>query len=71
MKDQKTVKEWLETLDEPYRSQALENLNPQYADILENDLIDALSGAFDWGDSPEDFEYWEDIGDRIYDNRVG
>ena len=59
----KTVKEWLETLDEPYRSQALENLNMniEYADILEPSLADALSGAFTWKGTPQGHDYWSKL----------
>jgi len=65
MKDQKTVKEWLETLDEPYRSQALENGNIQYASITEDNVYEALWGAFNWGESPQGYEYWNRFHDTL------
>jgi hypothetical protein len=61
----KTVKEWLETLDEPYRSQALENLLPEYASILEYSVNEALLGAFTWVNSPQGYEYWADYEDSL------
>jgi hypothetical protein len=63
----KTVKEWLETLDEPYRSQALENLFAPFASILEANILEALSGGFDWGESNQGFAYWEELYMQIHD----
>lgn len=57
----KTVKEWLETLDEPYRSQALENLDEEYGDMIEPNLAEALWGAFVWDDTPQGNDYWRDF----------
>lgn len=58
----KTAKEWLETLPEPYRSQALENLNvvrcypqPDYECI---DKSSAIENGFSWRLTIEGYDYW-------------
>ncbi len=65
----KTIKEHLETLPEPYRSQALENYNPRF---LGDDppqkfeqVSEALIYAFDWTESPEGEEYWDKYQDSL------
>lgn len=65
---QKTVKEWLKELTEPYRSQALENIeNPEcYADPTEK--VESLYYALDnftWRNSPQGQKYWQEVSDCI------
>ena len=55
----KTIKEWLETLDEPYRSQALELV--LYPNVIVKDVINALYGAFNFITSPQGKDYWHDL----------
>jgi hypothetical protein len=65
--EQKTIKEWLETLPEPYRTQALENtkdLAPNRLTEYTSSLPDALFCAFAWGKSPEGNEYWTEVSIR-------
>lgn len=57
----KTIREWLEELPEPYRSQALENMDIEDADIEHDNFERALCGAFLWMDSPEGWDYWNKI----------
>jgi hypothetical protein len=60
----KTIKQWLETLPEPYRGQALANLkNPEQID---NSLNGALKGAFVWETSAEGHAYWEEVAKGKY-----
>lgn len=61
----KTIEDWLNELDEPYRTQAIENTK-NLADTTELDrpafgISDALSCAFIWGRSPEGHIYWSDL----------
>lgn len=62
--EQKTTKQWLEMLPEPYKSQAIENTRSFYPHRL-NDLHtsqdNALTSAFSWLDSPQGYEYWHDV----------
>ena len=63
----KTIREWLESLPEPYRSQALENMDnyrrpyaPE-AHSSHGNLEEALMAAFLWYDTPQGREYWENV----------
>lgn len=57
----KTIKEYLESLPEPARAQALKNLLPSEQDKEAENLSDALLGAFEWAGSPEGHKYWMDV----------
>jgi len=57
----KTIKEWLEQLPEPYRKQALQNLDPAETHTLREDMSSALDIAFLWKPSPEGWRYWEEL----------
>lgn len=54
----KTIREWLEELPEPYRSEALKNADKDKLDAMEDLLSHAIAEAFDWEDSPQGFDYW-------------
>lgn len=61
----KTIKEWLEELPEPYRTQAIDNMNQATerhglrVDLIEEEsLSKALCGAFSWALSKEGASYW-------------
>ena len=60
----KTI-EWLRTLDEPYRTQAI--INTSVSDLLvqKDSLEEALADAFYWGESPEGDDYWSEIFSKI------
>jgi hypothetical protein len=75
----KTRKDFFEELPEPYRTQAINNTNEQ-AKITNSLTIDrrydgltqeaksleqALGGGFRWLDSPEGFNYWNDVVIKI------
>lgn len=60
--EEKTTKEWLESLPEPHRIEAIQNTDPE---ILASDSIktfdNALSGAFAWKETPQGYGYWSDL----------
>ena len=60
----KTIKEWLEGLDEPERSQALTNLNLHYVNIERESADRALLVSFCWSDSSEGVKYWSEIFEK-------
>ena len=61
----KTIKEWLETLPEPYRSEALSNSDSEQL-IKEIESVSlAIRGAFIWKDSKEGQGYWEQVYDLM------
>lgn len=73
---EKTIKEWLEGLEEPYRGQALENLriSDEKDGIITSDCIlesvtDAVLKAFIWEDSNEGYRYWCDLFEKLEKQR--
>lgn len=61
----KTIREWLEELPEPYRSQAFRNTPCINTDLYAPSLKYAIVRAFVWHKSPEGFEYWEKLDDTL------
>lgn len=60
---EKTVKEWLGELPEPYKARALANLhrpgaNKHAATMLRDCIPAALGVAFMWNVSPEGYDFW-------------
>lgn len=60
---QKTIKEWLETLPEPYRSRALKNHAEKpiefHLGAVVGDIQTAVSIAFIWLETEEGYHYWK------------
>lgn len=63
------ISKWLETLEEPYRTQALQNFEASGLDddLCENSL-EALYAAFEWYKTPEGARYWNDFMDVLENN---
>jgi len=57
----KTIKDYLNELQEPYRTQALNNLDKGYEDRKVKNILIALTLAFVWDESPEKHKYWNDL----------
>lgn len=64
----KTIKEWLEELPEPYRTEALANLFEKNKSLVKSTLADALIAAFGWKITPQGYDYWRDIFDKLLYN---
>ena len=62
---EKTIKEWLNTLKEPYKSKALRQTNSYTSKETTNCISNALYKAFDWSDSQEGWEYWKDLASSL------
>jgi hypothetical protein len=62
---EKTIREWLEELPEPYRSQALANRSERTDPVKADTQADAVGMAFDWGSSPEGGKYWSWLCGRL------
>jgi len=60
-----TIKQWFETLPEPYRSQAIENSLPGNLNSRVDSLFIALSCGFKYRRSPQGFDYWKSFQDEI------
>lgn len=66
---EKTIREWLSELPEPYRSLALKNyelLNDEMdlqikEDTPEKDMRGALSGAYVWEQTKEGYDFWHKV----------
>lgn len=65
----KTLEEVLETLEEPYRSQALDNLDLEYDPEgwgeSDKNQSDAVLYGFAWDESKEDSDYWNLFHDKL------
>ena len=59
--EEKTVKEWLNTLKEPYKSKALNQLNKDKEHIKVDNIVSALYNMFEWFYSDEGETYWHDL----------
>ena len=58
----KTNKEWFEELEEPYKTQALQNSKVTKP---VSSLLDALLWSFDWYYSPQRHPYWETLYNKL------
>jgi hypothetical protein len=58
-----TVKEWLATI--PESEAALRNMDPRNSESPAASAQQALARAFGWGKSPEGFNYWSTVYDRL------
>ena len=74
MKTEQTLRYWLEQLKEPYRSQALKNVekeNDLDIDVeTTTSLLFALSESFVWVDSHEGYTYWKKKSNQLKRKRL-
>lgn len=58
----KTIRQWLEELPEPYRSQAMENYDEDFypPSMIVFNHVEALEVAFNWEYSSQGWKYWAD-----------
>jgi hypothetical protein len=64
----KTIRQWLETLPEPYRSAAIRNAENDVPTTIEeqcDSLSEALSNSAYWSKTPEGHDYWGELYDRL------
>ena len=61
----KTIKQWLQELPEPYRTEALDNYNDRYNPVVEN-IFKALNYGFSWSATTQGYEYWLKIYNSLY-----
>lgn len=67
----KTIKEWLETLPEPYRTEAIENATNEGSirfRTKHKSLSEALGSAFTWYFTLQGHDYWVDLYDKLEKN---
>lgn len=58
----KKVGEWFNELPEPQRSEAKENAG-WATNLYAGSLTDALIFSFDWDESRQGFDYWDEISE--------
>lgn len=64
----KTFRELFEELDEPYRSQAIENAENNEIDIDEAmtyNVRNALNAGFVWANTDQGHEYWSELDAKL------
>lgn len=62
----KTIRDYLEMLNEPERSEAIENTpENRLKSIQFNSTEDSLIIAFDWESSIQGHDYWNDIHNKL------
>lgn len=59
-----TPEKWFQLLIEPYKSQAIENIQPEYAHMRYSSLTSALN-SFNWRLSKQGYNYWQDVMDSL------
>lgn len=64
-RDNLTIKDWLLRLPSPYKERALLNLLPSEADKPIRSLKWAIASAFNWSETPEGGQYWNDFSKII------
>ena len=59
----KKIKEWLEELPEPYRSEAIKNTQARMLDHIPeaHTLGEVLDVAFAWYNTPQGQKYWSNL----------
>lgn len=63
----KTIREWLEELPMPYRTQAIENTSELVLKVEKAYLSESLLCSFYWRNSPQGLDYWSDFYDTLDD----
>lgn len=61
----KTILQHLNELKEPYRTQAINNIDNETLEEKALNLPYALLDAFEWDYSNEGFEYWDNVHSQI------
>ena len=54
-----TALEKIQTLEEPYRSQIIENANIDLTNSYNGSISDTLGYLFIWAKSPQGLKYWQ------------
>lgn len=61
---EKTIREWFELLPTDIRNKAISNTKPHLLETTDFKLYTAICGVFNWNESPEGHDFWEEIEDR-------
>lgn len=61
----KTVKQWFETLPQPYSQQAIDNTSPYQLTLEYDDIKTALLSAFVWEHTLQGHDYWNKLQESL------
>lgn len=64
------VKEWLNLLEEPYRTLALANMREIESESTREQMSHAINIAFTWDDTPQGHQFWQTIHDYFEENEA-
>jgi hypothetical protein len=59
-----TPEKWFQLLIEPYKSQAIENIQPEYAHFTYSSLTSALK-SFPWHQTKQGYDHWQNVLDSL------
>lgn len=65
MKNKKTPEQWFKMLKEPYRSEAIANIDIESINIYYTSINKALCTSFVWSDSKQGDDYWVKISSSL------
>lgn len=61
-----TIREWLTTYAHAVGEEALVNADVDYLDYKCSSLHSAINHGFNWSNTPEGFEYWNNLFNKLY-----
>jgi hypothetical protein len=67
---EKTIKDWLNTLKEPYKSKAIQQTNKDILEIQCNNITDALLKMFEWESSEEGDLFWDELFESLVNKGI-
>jgi hypothetical protein len=65
---QTTIREHIDTLPEPYKTQAINNLNNIKSVVVVKHTSVAIAIAFTWENTPQGYDYWNLIYNKYFSN---
>lgn len=67
---EKTIKDWLNTLKEPYKTKAIQQTNEDILELKCNSITDALLKMFEWESSKEGDLFWDELFESVVNKRI-
>lgn len=67
MNGKKTMRKWYSELPEPYKSEAIRSHTDYFGKKTKHaeSLLLALLNGFEWGETEQGYEYWENIYNEL------
>jgi len=67
---EKTIKDWLNTLKEPYKTKAIQQTNEDILELKCNSITDALLKMFEWESSKEGDLFWDELFESVVNKGI-